>query len=63
MATITSAKTIQDAAAIHCRYWNRPAWEAARKIRDRIIDREDPEWPNSEFWSEVDKISPDPRNA
>ncbi len=57
---ITSARTIQDAAAIHCRCWDSPAWDKAREIRDCIIDERDPEWPNDDFWSEVDKLAPRP---
>ena len=59
--TVSRAEmTLQDAAAIHCRYWGSPAWEWARAVRDQIIDREDPEWPHEAFWAEVDKIWPHP---
>jgi hypothetical protein len=57
---ITSTRTVEDAAKLHCRYWDSPAWEQARVIRDRIIDERDPEWPNDAFWSEVDKLAPRP---
>ena len=58
---ITRTQTLEDAAKLHWRYWHSAAWEKARAIRDRIIDREDPEWPNTAFWDEVEKLDPDPR--
>ena len=57
---LTSAKTLRDAAVIHCRYWNTETWEAAVHVRDHIINELDPEWPHEAFWSEVDKLAPRP---
>lgn len=54
--TITSASSIGDAAAIHCRYfYSSPrVWEAARTIRDRLVGDDPGSW--DLFWEEVDGL-------
>lgn len=57
---LMSAKTLEDAAIIHCRFWQSPMWNTAVKVRDRLIDEFDPEWPHNRFWEEVEKLAPRP---
>ena len=47
---------LPEAARLHCYEWQSEEWEEARKVRDEIIDRLDPEWPHQRFWDEVEKI-------
>lgn len=57
---LTSAKTLQDAAILHCRYIHSNASRAVRlvglELRDNIITELDWEWPHVAFWEEVEKI-------
>lgn len=54
--TITSASSIVDAAAIHCRYfYSSPrVWEVARTIRDHLVGDDPESW--DLFWEEVDGL-------
>lgn len=57
---LTSAKTLHDAAVIHCRYLfaSKPIWDKAFEMRDNIIAELDWKWPHVAFWEEVENIAP-----